>query len=69
MLSLVGILTNETLLADLNAKLDDLLPFIMELNVRNENNVEEIVQKLKDRYFNGTNIDTAEKEQRLVDVG
>lgn len=65
---LVAILTNQTLLADLNANLDDLLTFIMEITVRDENNVEEIVEKIKDKYFNGSNIDTAEHEQRLVDV-
>lgn len=40
----------------------------MDLRVRDENNVEEIVQKLKDKYFDGNNIDTPAYEQRLVDV-
>lgn len=40
----------------------------MDLNIRDEGNVEEIVERIKDKYFNGSNIDTAEKEQRLVDV-
>lgn len=65
---LLAILTNLTLLDDLNAKLDELLTFIMDLDVRDENNVEEIVQEIKDKYFNGGTIDTAEDEQRLVDV-
>lgn len=40
----------------------------MEINVRDENNVEEIVEKIRNKYFNGSNIDTPEDEQRLVDV-
>ncbi|KAJ6632704.1 Venom carboxylesterase-6, partial [Pseudolycoriella hygida] len=62
------ILTNQTLLDDLNEKFDDLLPFIMEVDIRDENNTDEIVEKIKEKYFNGSNIDSAEKEQRLVDM-
>lgn len=40
----------------------------MELDVRDDDNIEEIVEKVKDKYFNGSNIDTVEDEQRLVDV-
>lgn len=61
-------MTNQTLLNDLNERFDELLPFLMELNVKDEANLDEIVQKLKDEYFNGTNIITDEDEQRLIDV-
>lgn len=64
----LAILTNPTLLDDLNSKFDELLPLIMELDVRNESNVEEIVRMLKEKYFNGRNVETIEDEQRLVDV-
>lgn len=40
----------------------------MDLTIRDEDNVEEIVEKIKEKYFNGNNIDTPENEQRLVDV-
>lgn len=40
----------------------------MDLTIRDEDNVAEIVEKIKDKYFSGRNIDTAENEQRLVDV-
>lgn len=53
---------------DLNANFDELLPFIMELDIRDEENVEQIVEAIKDKYFNGSNVDTVEREQRLVDV-
>ncbi|KAG4065486.1 hypothetical protein HA402_009047 [Bradysia odoriphaga] len=63
-----SVVTNQTLLDDLNAHFDDLLILIMDLDVPNEENAAEIVQKIKDKYFNGSNVDTTEKEQRLVDL-
>jgi len=62
------IVTNETLLNDLNAQFDEVLAPIMEIDVRNEDNIEEIVQRIKNKYFNGGNVDSTEKEQRLVDM-
>lgn len=61
-------MTNQELLNDLNTQLDELLPLLMEINIQNEDNVDVIVQKLKDKYFNGSSTITPEHEQGFMDV-
>lgn len=61
-------MTNQALLNDLNTQLDSLLPLIMDIHIENEDNVEEIVQRIKDKYLNGSNVITPANEQRLIDV-
>lgn len=62
------ILSNQMLLADLNERLDELLPALMELNATEENTLDDITTKIKQRYLNGANHISAQNSLGFTEV-
>lgn len=63
-----AIVTNKSALDDLNSKLKDLLPKLMELEFKSKSKSDEIFEKLKNYYLNGSNIVNEENLQGFIDV-
>lgn len=63
-----AILTNRTLMADLNERLDELLPQLMELKENDANSLSTINEKIKRRYLNGADTITPTNAQGFIDV-
>lgn len=63
-----SILSNRTLLADLNDRLDELLPQLMELKENDSNSLATISEKIRRRYLNGAGTITQTNQQGFIDV-
>lgn len=63
-----AIVTNETVLEDLNSKIKDLLPKLMELELKTKSKSDEIFEKLKNYYLNGSVVVNEENLQGFIDV-
>lgn len=63
-----AILTNDTLLADLNQNFDVLLPKLMELSVDGPAEAARVNELMRRRYFNGAHGITKGNEQKFIDV-
>lgn len=65
---ILAIVTNKGLLDDLNTKLKDLLPILMEIEFKSKSRSDEIYGKLKNYYLNGSDIVTDDNMQGFIDV-
>lgn len=65
---LLAIVSNKALLDDLNTKLKDLVPKLMEIEFKSKSRSEEIYEKLKNYYLNGSDIVNEENQQGFIDV-
>lgn len=61
-------MTNKILLDDLNTKLKDLVPKLMEIEFKSKSRSDEIYEKLKNYYLNGSDIVTEDNLQGFIDV-
>lgn len=55
-------------LEDLNTKLKDLIPQLMEIEFKSKSKSAEIYEKLKNYYLNGSDIVNYENRQGFIDV-
>lgn len=63
-----AIVTNETLVGELNGRFEELLPQLMELEATRTQTLEEIGEKLRQRYLNGAVEITPANQQGFVNV-
>lgn len=64
-----AILSNKTLLADLNAKLDHLLPVLLQIATGSRKEIAQKLQEVKNKYLRGKNTIDDENKQGFIDVG
>ncbi|KAJ6634299.1 Juvenile hormone esterase [Pseudolycoriella hygida] len=63
-----AIVTNQPLLDDLNANLKDLLPKLMEIEMKTKRKSNELFEKLKNFYLNGTDIVNEDNRLGFIDM-
>lgn len=63
-----AIVANEVTLNDLNTKLKDLLPKLMELDFESKARSDEVYEKLKNYYLNGSDIVHEDNRQGFINV-
>ncbi|KAG4073456.1 hypothetical protein HA402_000680 [Bradysia odoriphaga] len=63
-----AIVTNKVLLDDLNTKLKDLVPKIMEIECESKAKADSIYEKLKNYYLNGSDIVNEDNMQGFIDM-
>lgn len=61
-------MTNKVMLDDLNTKLKDLVPKLMEIEFKSKSKSDAIYEKLKNYYLNGSDIVNEDNEQGFIDV-
>lgn len=64
----LAIVTNKVMLDDLNTKLKDLVPKLMEIEFKSKSKSDAIYEKLKNYYLNGSDIVNEDNEQGFIDV-
>lgn len=63
-----AILSNKTLLADLNDKLEYLLPVLLQIATGTRKEIAQKLQEVKNKYLKGKNTIDDENKQGFIDV-
>lgn len=63
-----AIVTNNILLDDLNTRLKELLPKLLEIETKSVSHSDRIYEKVKNRYLNGSDIVNEDNAQGFIDV-